>query len=79
MLLHESHPIYVMELALYVLKERGTSLAELLDVFASYNYRFYDERTKQQLRSNAAGFDDLIADGESMNVARAKNDVLNTI
>lgn len=73
MLLQESHPIFVMELAPYVLKERGASLAELLDVFASYDYRFYDERTKQRLPSHAAGFDDLIADGESMNVvARVK-------
>jgi len=68
MLLQESRPIFVMELAPYVLEERGASLAELLDVFASYDYRFYDERTKQQLPSYAGGFDDLIADGESKNV-----------
>ncbi len=68
MLLQESRPIFVMELAPYVLEERGTSLSELFDVFASYDYHFYDERTKQQLPSNAAGFNDLIADGESMNI-----------
>lgn len=74
MLLRESRPIFVMELAPYVLEERGASLAELLDVFTSNNYRFYDERTKKQLPSNAAGFDDLIADGESINVIASAKD-----
>jgi len=68
MLLRESHPVFVMELAPYVLEERGATLAQLLDVFASNGYRFFNERTKQQLPSEAAGFDGLIADGESMNV-----------
>lgn len=67
-LLQESRPAFVMELAPYVLEERGASLAELLDFFAAGNYQIYDERTKQRLPSHAAGFDNLIADGESINV-----------
>lgn len=71
-LLRESRPIFVMELAPYVLEERGTSLAELLGVFKPYGYRFHNERTNQQLPSIAAEFNDLIADGASINViARA--------
>ena len=71
-LLQDSRPIFVMELAPYVLKERGTSLAELRDIFAPYGYRFYHERTKQQLPSSAKEYASLIADGESINViARA--------
>ena len=71
-LLRESRPIFVMELAPYVLDERGASLAELLDMFRPYGYQFYNEKTKQLLPSNAAEFQNLISDGESMNVvARA--------
>lgn len=72
MLLQESRPIFVMELAPYVLDERDTSLAELLDIFAQHGYRFYHEQTKQPLPSAAADYAKLIADGESINViARA--------
>lgn len=71
-LMQESRPIFVMELAPYVLEERGTSLAELLEIFGPYGYRFYNERTRQQLPSTAVKYADLIADGESINVvARA--------
>lgn len=71
-LLRESRPIFVMELAPYVLDERGASLAELLDMFRPYGYQFYNEKTKQLLPSNATEFQNLISDGESMNVvARA--------
>lgn len=68
MLLRESRPIFVMELAPYVLDERGTSLAELLDIFAQHGYRFYHEQTKQPLPSAAADYAKLIVDGESINV-----------
>lgn len=72
-LLQKNRPIFVMELAPYVLDERGTSLAELLDVFGPYGYLFYDERTRQQLPSTAGKLSQLIADGESINVvARVK-------
>ncbi len=61
-----------MGIAPYVLDERGTSLAELLDVFTRHGYRFYHEQTRQPLPSNAADYAELIADGESINViARA--------
>jgi FkbM family methyltransferase len=71
-LLRESRPIFVMELAPYVLDERGASLAELVDMFRRYNYRFYDERTNRLLAQTAVGISNTIRDGESINViARA--------
>ncbi len=67
-LLAESRPIFVMELAPYVLDERGASLAELVDLFRVHGYLFYDERTERQLPTTANELNNLIADGESMNV-----------
>ena len=57
-----------MELAPYVLVERGASLSELISFLTSNDYRLYDERTRAQLPSNAAGLQELIEDGESINV-----------
>ena len=42
-LLSEARPVFVMELAPYVLEERGTSLEELLALFAPHGYRFLDQ------------------------------------
>lgn len=71
-LMQDSQPIFVMELAPYVLEERGTSLTELLEIVEPHGYRFYNERTRQQLPPTARGCADLIADGASINViARA--------
>lgn len=64
-------PVFVMELAPYVLEEHGTSLDELLAYFTPLGYRFYEERcagrsmsTEEILRATG--------DGSSVNViARA--------
>jgi FkbM family methyltransferase len=71
-LLSVQKPVFVMELAPYVLKERGASLAELLSLLTSNGYRLYNERTRRPLPSDEGQLQALIADGESINViARA--------
>ncbi len=67
-LLSDTRPIFVMELAPYVLEERGASLAELLSFFVPREYRFYDESTSAALPSTAAELSGMIADGGSMNI-----------
>src|ERR1700687_4430453 len=67
-LLRDVRPIFVMELAPYLLEERGLSLDELLSYFIPNGYRFYDERTQKQLPSKANELRGLVADGASMNV-----------
>ncbi len=67
-LLQVSRPIFILELAPYVLAERGTSLEELLSFFLPNGYRLYDERSERPLPSTAAELRGLIGDGESMNV-----------
>jgi hypothetical protein len=71
-MLRDARPIFVMELAPYVLEERGASLGELLSYFTPNGYALYDERTQQRLPSEAKELQRLLADGESVNViARA--------
>jgi FkbM family methyltransferase len=67
-LLTETRPVFVMELAPYVLVERGASLSELLSFFVPRGYRFYDEHTGQALPSSATGLSSMIADGAGINV-----------
>lgn len=67
-LLRDTRPIFVMELAPYVLEERGTSLDQLLSYFIPNGYLFYDERTQKRLPSAAKELQALVASGESMNV-----------
>jgi FkbM family methyltransferase len=67
-LLRDTRPVFVMELAPYVLDERGASLDELLSYFIPNGYVFYDERTQRRLPSVAKELQRLVADGESMNV-----------
>jgi FkbM family methyltransferase len=65
-------PVFVMELAPYVLDERGASLDELLSFFIPHGYRLYDERTEQPLPSSAPELLRKIGDGAGINViARA--------
>jgi len=71
-LLKVVRPVFVMELAPYVLGERGSSLDEFLSFFTPNGYQFFDERTDRLLPSTAAELQNMIADGESINVvARA--------
>jgi hypothetical protein len=67
-MLRVDRPIFVMELAPYVLEERGSSLAELLSFFVPNGYALYAEKTEKRLPSSADELQGLIADGESMNV-----------
>jgi FkbM family methyltransferase len=67
-LLRDARPIFVMELAPYVLDERGASLEQLLSYFIPNGYRLYDERTQKRLPSTARELQGLLASGESMNV-----------
>jgi FkbM family methyltransferase len=67
-MLRDARPVFVMELAPYVLDERGTSLDQLLSYFVPNGYAFYDERTAGRLPAEAKALQRLIADGESMNV-----------
>ena len=67
-LLRDTRPIFVMELAPYVLEERGASLDQLLSYFLPNGYLFYDERTQKRLPSSAKELQGLVANGESINV-----------
>jgi FkbM family methyltransferase len=67
-LLSDTRPIFVMELAPYVLEERGASLDELFSFFVPIGYRFYEETTNRPLPSSAAELLEMIGDGESINV-----------
>ena len=71
-MLSTMRPVFVMELAPYVLVERGTSLDELLSFFIPNGYRLYDERSEKPLPSSAPELLRMIGDGEGVNViARA--------
>jgi FkbM family methyltransferase len=67
-LLRDTRPIFVMELAPYVLEERGASLDQLVSYFIPNGYVFYDERTHKRLPSTATELQGLLSSGESMNV-----------
>jgi FkbM family methyltransferase len=67
-MLRDARPIFVFELAPYLLEERGASLDQLLFYFIPNGYRFYDERTQKRLPSGAKELQRLLVDGESMNV-----------
>ena len=70
-LLRDVRPIFVMELAPYVLEERGSSLDELLSFFLPNGYSFYEEQSGRQLPSSAEHLNRMIADGAGINaVAR---------
>ncbi|MFH1344274.1 MAG: FkbM family methyltransferase [Pseudomonadota bacterium] len=66
-MLRDARPIFVMELAPYVLEERGTSLEELLSFFIPHGYAFYDERTHNPLPSTANELQRMIANGAGIN------------
>jgi FkbM family methyltransferase len=66
-MLREARPIFVMELAPYVLEERGASLSELLSFFIPNGYVLFAEQGGR-LPSTAEELLRLIGDGASMNV-----------
>jgi FkbM family methyltransferase len=67
-MLRDAQPVFVMELAPYVLEESGSSLDELLSFFIPHGYAFYNESNYKLLPSNATEPQRSIADGESINV-----------
>jgi FkbM family methyltransferase len=66
-LLRNMRPIFVMEVAPYVLKERGSSLEEFLSFFVQNGYSLYEERTQARLPSSSKELNRLIADGAGIN------------
>jgi FkbM family methyltransferase len=67
-LLSDVKPIFVMEIAPYVLDERGASLEDLLSYFVPRGYGFYDEKHGKPLPSSADELRRLVSDGEGINV-----------
>jgi FkbM family methyltransferase len=66
-------PTFIMELAPYMLVERGATLAEFLNFFIPLNYRLYDEQAETELPSAPAALERMIGEGSSRNVvARIK-------
>lgn len=61
-------PVIVMEFAPYVLRERGSSLEELLALLAPIGYRFVDADTDTSLPSDATALEALIPHGGCRNV-----------
>jgi FkbM family methyltransferase len=66
-MLREARPVFVMELAPYVLEERETSLDELLSYFVPNGYTFYDERTRKPLPASASELHRMISSGAGIN------------
>src|SRR3954471_1389107 len=67
-LLSDVRPVFVMELAPYVLEERGTSLEQLLGFFLPNGYVLYDEASGKRLPPSAAELQRMIGPGAGMNV-----------
>lgn len=66
-MLRDVRPIFVMELAPYVLEERGASLDQLLSYFIPNGYVFYDEWTHKPLPSSAGELQRTIGNGAGIN------------
>lgn len=62
------HPPIIMELAPYVLEERGASLGELIQQLKTCGYALYDASTGKLLEMDAGKLQDLIPLGTSLNV-----------
>lgn len=75
-MMRRDKPIFVMELAPYVLAERGSSLSELLSFFAPLGYLFYDEDGKTLLPSDPGQISQIIGFGASRNVIARPTDRL---
>ena len=61
-------PIFVMELAPYVLEERGHTLSEMLRFFQDLKYTFYNEKDMSLISNSVKDLENMITSGESMNV-----------
>lgn len=67
-MISRDHPIFVMELAPYVLDERGSSLEKLLALLVPYGYRFFEEKTGAPLPVEVNSIRERIPVGASINV-----------
>ncbi len=61
-------PVIVMELAPYVLKERGCALEEVLELLRECGYKMYDERSGKEIVMSAPEIEAMVADGAGTNV-----------
>jgi FkbM family methyltransferase len=66
-MLRDARPIFVMELAPYVLEERGASLDQMLSHFIPNGYVLYDEQTLKPLPSSARELQRMIGSGAGIN------------
>lgn len=70
--LAEWRPVIIMELAPYVLEERGSSLAELIEILIGYGYVLHEAGSERPLSTNTQTVQAMIPPGASLNVvARA--------
>lgn len=67
-------PTILMELAPYVLYERGYSLAHLLAIMDKINYQFYPLGSRKRLPMSEHYLSGLISEGKSMNVIASSNE-----
>lgn len=67
-MLKRDRPTFVMEIAPYVLAERGASLDRLVGYLAPLEYRFFSEDGNRPLPSSPHQLAALVPDGASMNV-----------
>lgn len=67
-LIRRCQPVFIMELAPYVLEETGFSLKELFDHLVPIGYNFYDEKTGEKLIGDASTIAANIPLGASRNV-----------
>jgi len=70
--LKSHHPVIFMELAPYVLQERGDSLEKLIGIIKKANYQFYHLGTDRVFSMDPVVLDKLFPPGSSLNImARA--------
>ena len=68
------HPVVIMELAPYALKEQGASLDELIGLLKQYGYLLFDLSKGSPIEMDSAKLEMLIPPGASLNViARASH------
>ena len=66
------HPVIVMELAPYMLKEQGASLGELIGLLKAHGYTLADDATGKPIEMDVPRLEAIIPHGASINVvARA--------
>jgi FkbM family methyltransferase len=62
------HPTIVMELAPYVLEERGSTLAELIELLKAHGYILAEANTGKSLAMDTQRLQEVIPEGASLNV-----------